>query len=79
MLLEQEKLQAGHVAEEEARQSRPAEPPVSDGEEKPAKNPNRIYLHQDRALGEQRIVVEFPFDRAKVNARQAPVPGVGWP
>lgn len=69
-LLEEEKLQAGRLAEQEYRISEP-EPSVPGGEAKPAeKNPNRVYLHQDRNFNEQRIVVEFPFDRAKVSALQ---------
>lgn len=69
--IEQEKNQAGKLAEQEAQlHSMPkSELSLPEGEE-PPKNPNQVYLHQDRSFNEQRIVVEFPYSRAKVQALQ---------
>lgn len=78
--IEQEKSQAGKLAEQEAQQrSMPkSELSLSEGEE-PPKNPNQVYLHHDRSSNEQRIVVEFPYSRAKVQALQPLKDSVdGW-
>ena len=81
-LIEAEKIQAGQVAEAQVElpQIAVSVPPAPDDEQldKPKKNLNHMYLHRDRLLGD-RVVVEFPFDRAKVNALQPLKESVeGW-
>lgn len=68
-----EKREAGELLEIQVQQRQAKrQPPVTEEGKAPPANPNRISLYLDRSFGsEQRVVVEFPYDKAKVRAVQA--------
>ena len=63
------KYEAGELLENQVQQRQAKrQPPVTEEGKAPPANPNKIYLYLDRSFGnEQRLVVEFPYDRKKVD------------